>query len=156
MQSLTNEALQKTYFNLVEGSNYKITQINRKEHVVEFEQFKKLAAALNDPDTLFVTINNGFVNKNRIEDIYPTKALTEKEEMARIKAKKKIEREQWATLLEEQRFQSFATKYMDEHFDGIWTVKDRMAHMDDIMKLYKASNARKELVEDSENILDTD
>lgn len=77
--------MNKTFFSLREGSNYKVLMTYNRSEVVEFEQFKKIANLLNDDSYKFITINQRIVNKNTIIDIAPTdsKTETQKEELLR-------------------------------------------------------------------------
>lgn len=106
----------KTYFSVKEGSNYKVTLINRKEHVIEYGHFMKLAKMLNDGQVSFVSINNSIVNKNRIDDIEPTKDKTteqkkEVEEKQKEEQKREARKRELEQLMSEFRFKYFNEKY---------------------------------------------
>lgn len=103
----------KTFFE-VRNSNYKITQINRKEHIVELDQFKKIMPMLNDKDVLFISINDKIVNKNRIEDIEPTREKTEQQqrEMQLIEREMKLLNNEAEAI--NQQFRDYEQKYFDK------------------------------------------
>jgi hypothetical protein len=90
----------KTFYKLVEG-NYKITLINKREFVVELEQYKKLMSMLNNETVIFVSINDSIVNKHRIDMIDPTKELTPSEQVEELN-KKKVHQEEINKYTEEE------------------------------------------------------
>lgn len=83
MNNISTILPEKTFFKVQEGSNYKITLINRKAYVVEYEQFLKIAKKLNTDGVMFISLNDSIVNKNRIESIEPTKEETPNEILER-------------------------------------------------------------------------
>lgn len=73
------------FFSLREGSNYKVMMTYDRSEVIEFEQFKRLMAQLNDTDIKFLTVNERIINKSTIIDISPTdeKTAKQREEMGK-------------------------------------------------------------------------
>lgn len=71
-----NNAKLKSFFKIVQGSNYLITDSYENEYIVEFDQFKNIANNLFKIDADFITINNIIINKKYIFKIEPTWKLT--------------------------------------------------------------------------------
>ncbi len=106
---------EKSFFTIKEG-NYKITQINRKEHIVELEQFKKIMPMLNNKDVLFISINDKIVNKNRIEDIEPTREKT----VEQLKQYEQKQKEIKALEDEVEEINRAYREYESDYFDAMF------------------------------------
>jgi len=133
---INTPTIKKVFFEIAEGSNYKITDSFMKEEVIEFEQFQKFAQVLFNSDVDFLTINSRILNRRYIYDISPTDEPTNKqkkarEEKAKLKAKKEKEQEEQA-----QKFRVYQSKWMDKHFPEGWKLPDMMKHMPEIHQDY--------------------
>ena len=65
------------HFQVVEGSNYKVTDSYGNEYIIDFDHFQKLNQSLFFGEGEFTTINNIVINKKYIFKIEPTRELTE-------------------------------------------------------------------------------
>lgn len=73
------------FFEIEEGSNYKVYMTYEKTEVITFEQFLKLANAMFKGGGDFITINKTIVQKRDIRMIEPTKEATEEVRARRLK-----------------------------------------------------------------------
>lgn len=69
----------RTFFEIIEGSNYLVRMTYDENEIISFEQFKKLANALFKGSSDFVTVNGVIVQKKDIRMIKPTKELTKEQ-----------------------------------------------------------------------------
>jgi len=78
------------FFEVEEGSNYKVYMTYEKIEVITYEQFLKLANAMFRGGSDFVTINKTIVQKRDIRMIEPTKEPTEEVRAKRLKEEKDL------------------------------------------------------------------
>lgn len=64
------------FFEVEEGSNYKIFMTYEKTEVITYEQFLKLANAMFKGSSDFITINKTIVQRKDVRMIEPTKEAT--------------------------------------------------------------------------------
>lgn len=76
------------FFDVEEGSNYKVYMTYEKTEIITFEQFKKLANAMFKINSDFVTINKTIVQRKDIRMIEPTKELTKEAKQERERKEK--------------------------------------------------------------------
>lgn len=120
MNELINEQKQ-VFFSVKEGSNYKVLMTYDREEVIEYEQYKKLAQALNSVDVQFITINQRIVNKSTIIDISPTTAITDKQRKKREADRLEKEKNQKALEKIHNHRQAKFEEYFNEKFGiGNW------------------------------------
>lgn len=65
------------FFDVEEGSNYKVYMTYEKTEIITFEQFKKLVNTIFKVSSDFVTINKTIVQRKDIRMIEPTKEATD-------------------------------------------------------------------------------
>lgn len=90
-----------TFFEVVEGSNYKVIMTYGREEVISCEQFKKIARVVFEGSSTFVTVNNVIVQVKDIRLMEPTKEYTpkqrrEREESVEQAKRDELSREQFA------------------------------------------------------------
>jgi DNA-binding transcriptional regulator GbsR (MarR family) len=78
----------ETFFDVEEGSNYKVYMTYEKTEVITFEQFKKLTNAMFKINSDFVTINKTIVQRKDIRMLEPTKELTKEAKQERDRKEK--------------------------------------------------------------------
>lgn len=106
----------KFFFEVEEGSNYKVILTYDKEEIITFEQFQKLSIAIFKGQGDFVTINKRIVQKRDIRMIEPTKELTIEQKAEREKQSevlRKIENRKDAL---EKLKSSFKVDYMNKKY----------------------------------------
>jgi hypothetical protein len=116
----------KTFFELVEGSNYEVLMTYDRSEIIEFEQFKKLMPVLNDSNITFVSINKRIVNKSGILDMNATKKLTPKQkELAEKEMEEYLKKQERKGELENIKRAFDAKDYNEKFGVGKWTKVGR-------------------------------
>lgn len=82
IQKSGNEAV---YFSLKKGSNYEILFTYDRREVVEYEQFLKIAKALNNKEVDYITVNDRIVKKSTIMDMAPSTQTTKKQQEEKLR-----------------------------------------------------------------------
>lgn len=111
----------KFFFEVEEGSNYKVRMTYDEEEIITFEQFQKLSMAIFQGQGDFVTINKRIVQKRDIRMIEPTKELTVKQKEEREERQYKIAQLQHRKDELERLKRNFKFDYMNKKYGvGKW------------------------------------
>lgn len=123
MNQLIKSDQNKKHFEVVENSNYKVTDSYQNEYIISFDHFQKLSQALFFGEGDFTTINNTVVNKRYIFKIEPTKEKTEKQKKEEELLKKNLKAEEDYRLSLFALKKNFDIKYYDEIYgQGNWKL----------------------------------
>lgn len=124
-------------FQLVKGSNYKITDSFQKEFVVSFDEFVRISKAIFKDATEFVTVGNRILNARYVYMVEPTKELTDDQKKEKNDRAMKIgELKHQVDVLEEE-MNTWKKEKMDEKFGADqWSVRTHMTELMAFSKTY--------------------
>ena len=111
------------HFQVIEGSNYKVTDSYGNEYIIDFDHFQKLNQSLFFGEGEFTTINNIVINKKYIFKIEPTRELTEAQAKAAEQRAMEFKRVEDRKSDLARMKQNFDVKFYDDKFgkDG-WSL----------------------------------
>lgn len=123
-------------FQLIKGSNYKITDSFQKEYVVDYEEFLRISRAIFKEGTEFVTVGKRILNARYVYMIEPTKEPTETQRKDSVDRANKIEILKGKIDKLEAEMNLWKKEKMDEKFGADqWSIR---THMMELMAFSKA------------------
>lgn len=115
--------LNKSFFKLKEGSNYKVLMTYDRQEIIEYTHFLKIVKVLNDSLVQFLTINDRVTNKSTIIDISPTNERTNQQKKQEEVARGEVQRKERRRVELENMRVAFTANYFDSlHGVGNWTL----------------------------------
>lgn len=103
-------------FQIVQGSNYKVTDSYGNEYIIDFNHFQKLSNAVFNGEGEFTTINNTIINKRYIFKIEPTKELTDKQRQEKEAKQEQIRLEKSKKDEISKQFDIFRVGYLNKKY----------------------------------------